>query len=118
MVRDGATNPHNSTLQGVDMSSSPPAGGCYSPTHFQSIVGAIIFQPVAEQTNLYARQRQVEKPNRKWYPTTSEEIKAFLSINIIMGIDQKPALTHYWKLILTLVIKEYSQLPHRSALRH
>ena len=78
------------------MSSSPPAGGCYSPTHFQSIVGAIIFQPVAEQTNLYARQRQVEKPNRKWYPTTSEEIKAFLSINIIMGIDQKPALTHYW----------------------
>ena len=54
------------------------------------------FQLLAEQTNLYARQRQVEKPNRKWYPTTSEEIKAFLGINIIMGIDQKPALTHYW----------------------
>ena len=28
------------------------------------------FQLLAEQTNLYARQRQVEKPNYKWYPTT------------------------------------------------
>ena len=96
MVRDGAINPHNSTLRGVGRSSSPPAGGCYSPRLFQFIVGAIILSGAGEQTNLYARQRQVEKPNRKWYPTTSEEIKAFLGINIIMGINQKPALTHYW----------------------
>ena len=54
------------------------------------------FQLLADQTNLYARQRQVQKPDIKWYPTTPEEMKAFLGINIIMGIDQKPALTHYW----------------------
>ena len=96
MVRDGATNPHKSTLRGVGRSSSPPAGGCYSQDFFSLLWEPSFFQLLAEQTKLYARQRQVEKPNRKWYPTTSEEIKAFLGINIIMGIDQKPALTHYW----------------------
>ena len=54
------------------------------------------FQLLADQTNLYARQRQVQKPDIKWYPTTPEEMKAFLGINIIIRIDQKPALTHYW----------------------
>ena len=32
----------------------------------------------------------------KRYPTTCEEIKAFLGVNIIMGIDQKPAIPDYW----------------------
>ena len=54
------------------------------------------FQLLAEQTNLFAGQKQVHKPGIKWYPTTSEEMKTFLGINIIMGIDQKPAHAHYW----------------------
>ena len=54
------------------------------------------FQTLAEETNRYATQRQVQKPDRKWYPTTPEEIRAFIGINIIMGIDQKPAISHYW----------------------
>jgi len=28
----------------------------------------------------------------KWYPTTAEEMRAFVGVNVIMGIDQKPEL--------------------------
>ena len=56
----------------------------------------LFFETLTSETNRYATQRQVEKPDRKWYPTTQEEIRAFIGINIIMGIDQKPAIAHYW----------------------
>ena len=55
-----------------------------------------LFQLLAEETNRYATQKQVQRPDNKWYPTTSEEIKAFIGVNIIMVIDQKPAIPHYW----------------------
>ena len=48
------------------------------------------------ETNLYAQQRQTNKPDIKWYPTTAEEIRAFVGVNVIMGIDQKPELCNYW----------------------
>ena len=32
----------------------------------------------------------------KWYPTTAEEMRAFVGVNVIMGIDQKPELCNYW----------------------
>ena len=54
------------------------------------------FQSLSDQTNLYARQRQREKPDSKWYDTTPEEVKAFIGVNIIMGIDKKPAVYLYW----------------------
>ena len=55
-----------------------------------------LFQLLADETNRYAVQRQVEKPDRKWYPTTPEEMRAFIGVNIVMGIDQKPHISHYW----------------------
>ena len=51
------------------------------------------FDRLAVETNLYAQQRQANKPDMKWYPTTAE---AFVGVNIIMGIDQKPELCNYW----------------------
>ena len=54
-----------------------------------------LFQLLAEETNRYATQKQVQRPDNKWYLTTSEGIKAFIGVNI-MGIDQKPAIPHYW----------------------
>ena len=50
MVRDGMTNPHNSTFWRVGRSSSPPPGGCHSPGLFQSVMGAMILS-VARRTN-------------------------------------------------------------------
>jgi len=55
-----------------------------------------LFQLLADETNRYVAQKQVKKPDRKRYPTTPDEIKAFTGINIIMGIDQKPAIAHHW----------------------
>ena len=54
------------------------------------------FQLLADQTNLYARQKQATRPNPRWYPISSEEMKAFVGVNIIMGIDQKPEISSYW----------------------
>ena len=42
------------------------------------------------KANLYAQQRQTNKPDIKWYPTTAEEIRAFVGVNVIMGINLKP----------------------------
>ena len=36
------------------------------------------------------------KPDSKWHPTTPQEMSAFLGINVMMGIDQKPTIAHYW----------------------
>ena len=30
------------------------------------------------------------------YPTTAEEMRAFVGVNVIVGIDQKPELCNYW----------------------
>ena len=38
----------------------------------------------------------MEKPDGKWFPTTPQEIRAFIGINMIMGIDRKPSIPHYW----------------------
>ena len=54
------------------------------------------FELLAEETNLYAQQKQATKPERKWYPTTAEEMRAFVGGNIIMGIDHKPELANFW----------------------
>ena len=68
-----------------------------TPLDFFSLVWeSSFFEHLAEETNLYARQRQTVKPDRKWYPTTSSEMRAFVGVNILMGIDQKPELSHYW----------------------
>ena len=54
------------------------------------------FDLLADETNRYAQLKQVSKPNRKWYPTTPEEMRAFVGVNILMGIDQKAEIAHYW----------------------
>lgn len=56
---------------------------CIFPDH---LVELIVFP-----TNLYATQKQ--KP---FTPTTSEEIKIFLAINMIMGIKRQPSYKDYW----------------------
>ena len=54
------------------------------------------FQLLADQTNLYARQKQTTRPDRRWHPTSPEEMMAFVGVNIIMGIDHKPEISNYW----------------------
>ena len=51
---------------------------------------------LVEETNRYARQCMAARPNRDWYDTAVEEMRAFLAINIIFGIRQLPRLWCYW----------------------
>lgn len=43
---------------------------------------------LVEQTNLFARQKQIQKPDPHWVDTTVEELKAWLGIRVYMSIMQ------------------------------
>ncbi|XP_060702870.1 piggyBac transposable element-derived protein 4-like isoform X1 [Hemiscyllium ocellatum] len=57
-----------------------------------------VFDTIAQETNRYAVQCQARdgKQDSSWIPTDSREIKAFLAINIMMGIKQLPRISLYW----------------------
>ena len=57
----------------------------------------IIVNIVAE-TNRFAAQCQADRAVRdpSWYDTTVEEMKAYLGINVMMGIHVLPQLDNYW----------------------
>ncbi|XP_067826911.1 piggyBac transposable element-derived protein 4-like isoform X1 [Heptranchias perlo] len=57
-----------------------------------------VFDTIAEETNRYAMQCQEKagKMDSFWIPTDAHEIKAFLAINIMMGIKQLPRISLYW----------------------
>ena len=50
------------------------------------------FETLSHETNRYATQ----KGARNWEPTNAEEMRAFVSVNIIMGIRQLPRISNYW----------------------
>jgi hypothetical protein len=47
-------------------------------------------------TNEYARKHIETTPNKNWYPTNPEEIKALIGIQIVMGVLQAHAQDMYW----------------------
>jgi hypothetical protein len=51
---------------------------------------------IATQTNEYAWKHIEATPNKNWYPTNPEEIKALIGIQIVMSILQPPAQGMYW----------------------
>ena len=51
---------------------------------------------IATLTNEYARKHIETTPNKNWYPTNPEEIKALIGIQIAMGVLQPPAQDMYW----------------------
>ena len=62
----------------------------FIPLHF--------FYTLARETNRYARQKQEQagRLDKLWYETTADEMRAFVSILIIMGINGRPQLWMYW----------------------
>ena len=58
---------------------------------------AFLFELIANQTNLYARQRQQTQPDPRWTPvSTEEEVKAWLCIQVAMSILHLPQTAMYW----------------------
>ena len=65
---------------------------------FLAFVGNDLLDKIVTETNLYARQNLAGSPERlaKFHPFTLAEIKAFIGVNIIMGIAKLPCISLYW----------------------
>ncbi|XP_053372688.1 piggyBac transposable element-derived protein 4-like [Mercenaria mercenaria] len=56
-----------------------------------------MFADMARHTNNYARWKATQdQPDDKWVETNENEMKAFIGINVIMGINALPELDMYW----------------------
>ena len=63
-----------------------------------------VIDQITIQTNLYHDQvNQGKELKTNWIPVTKEEIKAFLRINIAMGIVNLPEMKSYWAKGITRV---------------
>lgn len=61
-----------------------------------------LIEMIASETNKYA-DKSIRNSNlrrysraRKWEPTTKNEIKVFLALNILQGVVKKPEIEQYW----------------------
>lgn len=54
-----------------------------------------VIDDIAFQTNLYAEQ-EFQKSSIKYTPTSTDEVKLFLGINLLMGIKVLPSYRDYW----------------------
>ena len=75
---------------------------------------------MTEETNRYADQYLEKHPDlppqsrfRKWkdYKTTKEEMKAFIALNIAMGLASKPAEEEYWSTYWLTALEFSSVMP-------
>jgi len=55
-----------------------------------------LIEHIVAETNRYARECIVTKPDREWYDTTLDEMKAFLGLHVLFGIERLPATRLYW----------------------
>ena len=55
------------------------------------------FETLATETNRYAEQKQmINGIDPRWQPTSVEEMRAYIGINIMMGVRQLPRIWCYW----------------------
>ena len=66
--------------------------------YFVEFVDDNLWDLIVVETNRYARQKLSTSPEHlaNFVPVTRAEIKAFMGINIIMGIDKLPQIALYW----------------------
>ena len=85
---------------------------------FCMLWGEETFQELAEQTNLYASQKETGA----WVDTSGEEMRSFLGIGLAMGLVRLPSLKDYWStnpLVATPgIVKGMSRNSFRSILSH
>ncbi|KAK3724589.1 hypothetical protein QZH41_006354 [Actinostola sp. cb2023] len=65
---------------------------------FSAFVGDDLLDLMVAETNHYARQRLSTLPRRleKFTEVTREEMRAYIGINIIMGMVRLPSIASYW----------------------
>ena len=65
---------------------------------FSLLLPESFWSDVAEQTNLYAQQKQEEKgaADKNWKPATPDEIKLFIFVQFMFGVHRMPETAMYW----------------------
>ncbi|KAG5280755.1 hypothetical protein AALO_G00063680 [Alosa alosa] len=66
--------------------------------YFRLLFPDSLFEHMVEQTNNYAlyRQRRSGRSDAHWHPTDLREMRAYIGLNILMGINQLPDYGMYW----------------------
>ncbi|XP_029019426.1 piggyBac transposable element-derived protein 4-like [Betta splendens] len=66
--------------------------------YFRILFPDSLFEHMVEQTNNYAlyRQRRSGKSDPHWHPTDVREMRAYVGLNVLMGINQLPDAGMYW----------------------
>jgi len=64
---------------------------------FKLFFTAALVATMVGQTTLYAAQVLRDQAETSWTNVTEGDIYAFLGIAILMGVNQLPALAHYWR---------------------
>lgn len=66
--------------------------------YFRLLFPDSLFEHMVEQTNNYAiyRQRRSGRSDAHWHPTDVREMRAYMGLNVLMGINQLPDYGMYW----------------------
>ena len=63
---------------------------------FKKLFNDEILNVIVRETNRYARQKLAGDALDKWQDVTLEEIKAFLGVSVVMGVNILPSISDYW----------------------
>lgn len=63
---------------------------------FELLFSRKVWCLLQKQTNLYADQQILTKPDHEWQKVSIGELKAWVGCLIAMGISKKPNLSMYW----------------------
>ena len=55
-----------------------------------------LFRHIVDQTNLYANQKPPSSSRYRWFDTSIEELKAFIGVRILMGLNVRHSYRDYW----------------------
>lgn len=86
---------------------------------YEYLVSNDLIELMVNKTNNYANMLKNSRSGRysrmkRWTDVDSTELKKFFAIILLMGIDKKPSIEHYWKMD-TLY---YNQLFHNIAMSY
>ncbi|KAK3741427.1 hypothetical protein QZH41_003983 [Actinostola sp. cb2023] len=95
---DQLTNITCSTFEGIPGIRVPIPQPVREVDFFNLMFGEEEFRILVEESNRFARQTLKDNPRRltKWKDTTVEEMKAFIGIWILMGLNSLPSIANYW----------------------
>ncbi|XP_014487785.1 PREDICTED: piggyBac transposable element-derived protein 4-like isoform X3 [Dinoponera quadriceps] len=91
-----------SEISGINPLSLRRLGGNPTPLDvLKEVLNEDFWDTIVEETNRYARQviekeGCVTKKNQGWFPVSSDEMKAYIALCILMSQMKKPKMHMYW----------------------